>query len=303
MLEAITVFLGRNLHVRGVGRLMRMVWPCKPNSTRWIQGVRSRSDGMAIEVDTREVIDWEEYFNGGYEPHMAHLFRLLIRAGGVAIDVGANVGAHTLTLAHLVGPSGRVLAFEPNPVVRHKLVANLNLNGLENVSIFDTALGSMNHKLMLRVPKKDSPEASNPGLASIWALDSPHDLVEVIVRPFDDVVEELSLQHIDLVKIDVQGFEEPVLRGMRSSLSRFSPIVVFEYEDWAWSKSNSQWHLVKSLFDSLDYVLWRIGTGRNGLSISPILENIKAITHMEVIALPKIDTRISALRVEKTAAL
>jgi predicted O-methyltransferase YrrM len=114
-----------------------------------------------MELDSRSWIDWNLLFRGDYEPHLTRIWSQLATKGGVAIDVGANIGAHTLTMAKCVGPQGRVLAFEPNPLVRQVMVRNLALNGITQVDVFECGLGSARGSLPLRVPKQDSAEFSN----------------------------------------------------------------------------------------------------------------------------------------------
>ena len=286
MIEQAAIAAGRHLTVRGVGRLLRMLYPCRPDSPRWVEGVRRRGDDLQVEIDSREEIDWAQLFLGGYEPHMTHLFEKLLPAGGVAVDVGANVGAHTLTLATLVGTQGRVLAFEPNPATRRKLQVNLSLNALSQVDVFGVALGNTNEQLQLRVPRSDSLQASNPGLASLHALETPHDLVNVDVRVFDEVV-GLKLERLDVVKIDVQGYEQAVLEGMKSSLRRFCPAILFEYEDWAWEKSGSHWLRVYEDLSVCGYELWWIRSGRRTATFVPISDATPVAGHFEVLALPR----------------
>ena len=213
-LERVAVWLGRNLKVRGSERLLRALYPCSYATGRFVQGVRDRGDGLLMELDSRSWIDWNLLFRGDYEPPLTALWNQLAPEGGVAIDIGANIGAHTLTMAMRVGVRGRVLAFEPNPLVRAALVRNLALNGIKHVSVHACALGRESGTLPLRVPKKDSAEFSNMGLASLVALDTPHDLVQVDVRTLDSIVEPLNLDRVDVVKIDVQGYEVAALQGM-----------------------------------------------------------------------------------------
>ena len=123
MLEGFSVLLGRHIQIRGVGRLLSALYPCRPESRRYVHGIRSRADGMKVEIDTRQLIDWVTYFHGMYEPQMSMLFEKLLERDGVAVDVGANVGAHTLTLSRLAGANGRIVAFEPNPEFARNCIA------------------------------------------------------------------------------------------------------------------------------------------------------------------------------------
>lgn len=259
LLERLAVGLGRHVHVRGIERVLRALYPCSPTTKRFVRGVRARGDGLLMEVDSRSWIEWNVLFRGDYEPHLTELWKGLAPEGGVAIDVGANVGAHTLTLARAVGPRGRVLAFEPNPPVRAAMVHNLSLNGIEHVSVFDCALGREPGTLPLRVPKSTSAEFSNIGLASFVALETPHDLVDVDVRTLDDVLASLNLDRVDVVKIDVNGFETSTLRGMNTCLERYRPAVIFEYDAWAWGQANVRSVEAFELFQAAGYEVFRIG--------------------------------------------
>lgn len=289
MIENAAVMLGRRVRVPGMGRLLNWLYPCRWNSSRYIQGVRTRADGLKFEADTRQLIDWNLLFHGDYEPHMRHLFKRLMDPGGVAIDVGANVGAHTLTLANLVGASGRVLAFEPNPAIRKRLQTNIQLNGMSQVSVYAQALAEENGCLQLRVPKAGSVESSNPGLASLVALETPHDLVDVEVRRGDDVVDDAGMSRLDLIKIDVQGYEMQVLHGLVSTVDRFKPAVLFEFEDWAWRAANSTLSDAIALFEQRSYTLWRIAADARLARFG------NGAPHVELLALHDADPRRDAL--------
>src|SRR5882762_7707062 len=78
---------------------------------------------------------------GEYGAEEANTFRQLIRPGDVVADIGANIGSHTLLYSQLVGPQGRVIAFEPQPKIFHMLCANLALNGLANVATYQAGVG------------------------------------------------------------------------------------------------------------------------------------------------------------------
>ncbi|HUR21341.1 MAG TPA: FkbM family methyltransferase [Vicinamibacterales bacterium] len=218
-----------------------------------MRGIRARSDGLLMDLDSRSWIDWNLLFRGDYEPHLTALWNRLAPQGGVAIDIGANIGAHTLSLARAVGPGGRVLAFEPNPPVRAAMLHNLSLNGIANVTLFDCALGSAPGTLPLRVPKSTSAEFSNIAIASLVALDTPHDLVNVEVRTLDDVLASVDPGRVDAIKIDVNGYEVTTLNGMRACLERYRPAVVFEYDGWAWEQAHAQPAEAIELFQSFGY--------------------------------------------------
>lgn len=238
-----------------------------------------------MELDSRSWIDWNLLFRGDYEPHLTKLWTRLASKNSVAIDVGANIGAHTLTMARCVGPGGRVLAFEPNPIVRTVLEQNLHLNGIKHVSVFDCALGSQAGSLPLRVPKRDSEEFSNLGLASLVALETPHDLINVDIRTLDDVLEAEQVERVDVIKIDVQGYEMETLRGMRECLARHRPALVFEYDAWAWRQANVQPADAFNMLDAAGYRICRLD-GSTGATERPLDRKESLPDYLDLLALP-----------------
>jgi FkbM family methyltransferase len=248
-----------------------------------------------FDLDTRQEIDWCLLFYGDYEPHMRQMFNSLLEAGAVAVDVGANIGVHTLTLANLVGDSGHVIAVEPNPTVRERLERNLQINEITNVVVYECALGANDDQMSLRIPTAKSKESANPGLASLVALDTPHNLVAVEVRRLDDLFNESGLERLDLVKIDVQGFEMQVLEGMTALIEKFRPAILFEYEDWAWQKGGGSLSSAQEFFKRKDYELYRVDAAARLKSDSDGT-GFAGCTHVELIAVHKHDARAVMLR-------
>ena len=144
-----------------------------------------------------------------------------ITSGMMAIDIGADIGYYTLLFAKRVRKLGRVIAFEPIPSAIKMLERNIRLNNYGNVTVCDFALFSTNGSVILEAPRELS--RINPGKIS-------HETngIEIQTRVFDECVPELDIQKIDLVKIDVEGAELDVLRGMRRSLEKYHPALLVE---------------------------------------------------------------------------
>jgi FkbM family methyltransferase len=156
------------------------------------------------------------YVFGVSEPHVQRTIVETLQSGMVFFDVGANVGFFTLIGARAVGPTGRVYAFEPNPAAREILEENIVANHLEDrIAVLPWALGD--------VPVKGMLLTRNLFTAHL----APHGDLEVEVRRLDD----LDLPHPDLVKIDVEGSEESVIRGMRQLLAHEPPHLIVETHD------------------------------------------------------------------------
>src|SRR5262249_30763115 len=134
----------------------------------------------------------------------------------------ANIGAHTLPLAHLVGPSGRVLAFEPQRIPFYSLCANVVLNNLSNVVCHQMAAGETAGTLA--VPDLDYWAENNFGGLELACDYSQCRTYSVPVVRIDD----LQLDACHFMKIDVEGMEKLVLAGAVETIRRFRPLLYVE---------------------------------------------------------------------------
>ena len=161
---------------------------------------------------------------GEYCEAEADVFRQLARPGMTVVEVGANIGTHTLMLAKACAP-GRLIAFEPQQRVFQLLCANLALNNVGNVSAFPDALGAAEGTA--RLPALDYGDANNFGGVALAPGADAGDWAEgraVRVTPLD----ALALPSCNLLKIDVEGWEADVLAGARETIGRCRPIIYLE---------------------------------------------------------------------------
>jgi FkbM family methyltransferase len=166
---------------------------------------------------------------GCYEPEISWLTDLMVRPGDTVMDLGANVGFHTLRLANRVAPTGVVYAFEPNPEVRAKLIKNLELNRLRNVRVIPDAASDSCEETTLYV---------NPrGFANRNATMVHDTTPEIPPIPYairtlrcDDLWKtELRRERISFIKMDVEGYELKALQGAEELISTWAPNIVLEY--------------------------------------------------------------------------
>lgn len=165
------------------------------------------SPGAVLRVGTDDYIDREIYRNR-YERAERTLLLQLARPGDVCIDVGANIGAFTLPLALAVGKHGAVLAFEPDAGRARRLLDNIRLAGVENVSVEQVAVGAQPGTAVLHA---GPPE--NTGAASLHRRPDTGTTARVDVIRLADRVPPHHLTRA-IVKIDVEGYEAEVLQGM-----------------------------------------------------------------------------------------
>lgn len=153
------------------------------------------------------------------DARILHLARTLLPGDGVFVDVGANVGLHTLAIARHMANGGAVVAFEPHPANHRLLVHNLAHNRLTHVVAENLGLAE--------TPSVLTGTASAAG--GNWSLASRGDYrFEVRLVRLDDYLRDHPVPRLDLLKIDVEGAEVRVLRGARETLARFRPLIVFE---------------------------------------------------------------------------
>ena len=177
------------------------------------------------------------------------LFRSVVRPGHTVLDIGANIGCHTLALAAMVGSQGRVLAFEPQRTMFQILCANLALNGLDNVEPHQAALGA--EPGTLRMPRL---RYGNPGHFGAFSFVTPPDghLLPYDPDAEEETVARVALDDLDLpacqfMKIDVEGMEDEILDGAERTIRRRPPVLYVENNHRGRSPE-----LVRRLLD-LDY--------------------------------------------------
>jgi FkbM family methyltransferase len=174
-------------------------------------------DGLVFDLDLGELIDLSLFLQQ-YEPDVTAAIRRHTRAGMTIVDIGANIGAHTLLFAKLTGSGGRVIAFEPTDFAFSKLKRNLSLNDAAHVEAVKLALSDSD------LPPREV------NFRSSWRTDgSRRDGVSTVAfQRLDAWSEQTKLGKIDLVKIDVDGNEFPLIVGGRETIARNRPLILME---------------------------------------------------------------------------
>jgi FkbM family methyltransferase len=180
-----------------------------------------------------------------YEPGLRYLERVL-SPGQVFVDGGANLGIYTIVAAKLVGPQGQVLAFEPRPEAFTTLQCSVALNQLSNTKIFYKALSDHEGKFLLN-SRETAVEVKEE--------------MQVDTTTIDLALLDEGISQVDVLRLDVEGFEELVLRGAREMLRRHSPVILFSMSqapERLRLASDGAWQLLKSL----GYEFYTLGNHR-----------------------------------------
>jgi len=157
------------------------------------------------------------------EPESATVRQLLL-PGQTVLDIGANYSVFTKLFSALVGPAGRVLAFEPVPETCRTLAAGVRRYGMSNVQVFSNAVSDRAGHLSMTIPPNSDGYGDNLCCAHVTPpVDSPDSFtVESLT------IDSLHLPRVDFIKIDVEGHELEVLRGCRDTITRCHPALMVE---------------------------------------------------------------------------
>jgi FkbM family methyltransferase len=168
-----------------------------------------------------------------YESEITRHLAALVPRGGIAFDVGANLGIYSLLLRNSVGASGKVIAFEPDPQNLPWLRRNLELNALDNVEVEGAALGASAGETTLYQDTATTRTSSL--LPDAWQPDrDARGTATIRVDTLDAWLPKVT--RADFVKIDTEGFESDVLRGGREFIARFGPAILVEAHERNWAE-------------------------------------------------------------------
>jgi FkbM family methyltransferase len=177
--------------------------------------------GHKMFLDRQDSLDLS--VNQIYEPFETELVQRLIRPGDTVLDIGANIGYYTLLFARLVGGSGKVFAFEPDPENFALLKRNVEINGYRNVTLVNAAVSRQSGRLKLYLSEE------NKGDHRIYASGEDRPSIEIAAVALDDYFVNNPAE-VNFIKMDVQGAEGRVMQGMERLLKRCSACqIIFEF--------------------------------------------------------------------------
>jgi len=152
-----------------------------------------------------------------WEPESRRYLEEHVKVGDIALDIGAGVGHYTILFSKLVGKTGLVYAYEPDPFMFKMLVENIRINKLTNVIVEPFAISDHNGEMPFYV--------STVGQSSLLPMRGIRSIIKVKVL----TVDSLNLVRLDWVKIDTEGTEGKVLKGMRESIIQHGPRLLVEF--------------------------------------------------------------------------
>jgi FkbM family methyltransferase len=214
-----------------------------------------RRGGLNWELDLTEGIDFSIYLLGAFEPETVRAYQRLLQPGHAVLDIGANVGAHTLPLAVAVGPEGRVFAFEPTDFAFGKLRRNVELNPSIAPRI------ELNQALLAATVDVEPPAS----IASGWPvaggtdglhavhLGRPETLAGARVLTLDGWFASSGVERVHFIKLDVDGHEIDVLKGGRDFLGHCRPLILMEFTPYIFEENGHSFGELLELLYGLGY--------------------------------------------------
>jgi FkbM family methyltransferase len=197
-----------------------------------------------------------------------HHFARLARPGATVIDVGANFGYYSVALASRLQGQCRIYAFEPFPRTFDLLKHHIQVNGFNGViTPLDVALSDEPGTAVIN----EWPGAENSGAASLATGPDSKGVVlapstTVAVNTLDAAVAQLAIARLDLMKIDVEGFEERVLRGGEGTLRELRPAILIEFHRRALGRAGSSPERLQEVLGTAGYSLHRVA----GAELAPL---------------------------------
>lgn len=220
-------------------RLLPRSLPGKTRFARWFirRGERSGpveipAQGLRFAVPSmKEPVAQYLIWDGVYEWETAEAIRRHLPSNGTFVDVGANVGMFSLLAAHHWAPQGQVLALEASPSVLPWLQRNAAQNPALNLQIRHAAVTSVSGQqaLFFAAP------ANHFGMGALAdRFNGETKAVEVPTISLDDAIAQAGLTHVDVIKVDVEGYELGVFQGALRTLNQERPpVIIFEFQAWA----------------------------------------------------------------------
>lgn len=211
-------------------------------------------DGARINLYLGNDQSYPTFLGGRFEPNEFAFVDSFLKPGMVFVDVGANEGFYSVFASRRIGPTGRLLAFEPSQREFTRLNANLQLNNAENARSECVALADAAGSGELKLCEYGHEGQNTLGDFGHAVHQSGTQTVELM--SLDAYCDEHPLERLDFIKIDVEGAEQRVLEGARRTLAKFRPVILLELNDKALQFQHASCESVVNLLRSLEYSIY-----------------------------------------------
>lgn len=230
--------------------------------------------GVMLYLATDQYVGGSLDLYGEFSEAETALFAQIVKPGMTVLDLGANMGAHTIYFAQTVGAAGRVIAFEPQRIIHQILCANVMLNALPNVFAHQACVGR--EAGTVRVPPLNYGAANNFGGLALGVFTAGEAVPQV-------TLDSLALDQCHFIKIDVEGMEGEALEGGRATIARHRPLLYVEND-----RQEKSAALIALLFELGYRLYWHLPPLFNPTNFFGAQKNIFGnIVSVNMIGVPK----------------
>jgi FkbM family methyltransferase len=235
--------------------------------------VKITSLDLIFKVKSNTIFSWKLSKYRSYEPENSNFIiqSFPFESGGLLVDVGANFGWYACIFAKIAGKNGTVVCFEPDNENLDLLKYNLNNNSLyKNTNVIEAGVGELAGKLALR----RAPD-SNPGMHSIVNL--PHtnnneNFPQIVIVTLDEALEKYP-GSIDLLKIDIEGYEINALMGAQKTLARCKNLLIEYSPGFLKTAGKDPFELIK-IIDAAGFSIFKLENGKKEAMSIEFLKNL-----------------------------
>lgn len=163
-----------------------------------------------------------------HEPLHTKLLSIELKKNMVCIDIGSNIGYYALLESKLVGEGGKVISIEPSPPNFKFLQKNVKLQNINNIETYNFACGDIDGFVKFSVSNRSNWSRVVPENESKSINDEDLTVIDVPIKKLDTFLGEISLNKIDIIRMDIEGYEYAALKGMTQTIEKYRPLIVFE---------------------------------------------------------------------------
>jgi FkbM family methyltransferase len=239
-------------------QLRRTIWQfCKTNQLE-TQIESPWYNDLKLYLNLGNDLSSQLFVSGCYEPNEFFFLNQILLPGMTFVDAGANDGIYSLFAAQAVGTEGLVLAIEPSRREFENLQNNIKLNAIANIKPLQLALSDFDGSAALKLANYEHAGQNTLGDFIYEGVASP-EVETTAVRQLDNLLKEMGIERVDVIKMDVEGAEFSVLQGARSILENCHPLLLLELSDLALQNQGSSAAAVLKFLREMGYEIFTLG--------------------------------------------
>jgi len=232
-------------------------WQCRYPRTLVVQDF----DGNLFEVRLNEHMGSHIFWFGSYSREILLALGRLLRPGMVVIDVGANMGEVALFATKRVAPGGRVICFEPVPALAASLEQSIRRNEASGIEVVNCGLADrIGSAVLFNTSERFHDGTDHAGLATIYPQEGRSTVAgRVSLTTLDEFLRPRAPGRVDVIKIDAEGAELPILRGAVETLRTWHPHLILEVQRATSKAAGYDQREILQFLEGMEYGFWRIG--------------------------------------------